>query len=162
MEGVVAVAPIAAGNPTVMTASTFVIQVDGIQVASFSELSGINTEVEPIEYISTGREGIQHTKQFGKTKPPQITLKRGLDSETYMWSWHQAVLRGEPAARKTCSLQLFAASQSPKSGQPIITYVLENAWPSKLEIGGMKAGATEVVTETVVLYCDQILMQPGG
>lgn len=50
----------------------------------------------------------------------------------------------------------------PKSGQPIITYVLENAWPSKLEISGMKAGATEVVTETVVLLCDQILMQPAG
>jgi hypothetical protein len=26
----------------------------------------------------------------------------------------------------------------------------------------MKAGATEVVTETVVLLCDQILMQPAG
>jgi len=75
-----------------------------------------------------------HTKQFGKTKPPTVTLKRGLDTETYMWAWHQAVLLGDPAARKTCSLQLFAASVSPKSGQPLITYLLENAWPSKLEI----------------------------
>ncbi|MFI9274119.1 phage tail protein [Kitasatospora sp. NPDC052896] len=153
---------IASGNPTVMSASTFVIQVDGIQVATFSELSGINTEVESVEYISTGRDGIVHTKQYGKTKPPTVTLKRGLDTQTYMWSWHQAVLQGEPTARKTCSLQLFGAAQSPKSGQPIITYLLENAWPSKLEIGGMKAGATEVVTETVVLHCDQILMQPAG
>lgn len=153
---------VAAGNPTVMSASTFVIQVDGIQVATFSELSGINTEVEPVEYISTGPEGIIHTKQYGKTKPPQVTLKRGMDAETYMWAWHQAVLRGEPMARKTCSLQLFAAAQSPKSGQPIMTYVLENAWPSKLEISGMKAGASELVTETVVLLCDQILMQPAG
>jgi len=39
------VAAVASGNPTVMSASTFVIQVDGIKVASFSELSGINTEV---------------------------------------------------------------------------------------------------------------------
>lgn len=153
---------VASGNPTVMSASTFVIQVDGIQVATFSELSGINTEVESVEYIATGPEGILHTKQFGKTKPPTVTLKRGLDTQTYMWSWHQAVLQGDPTARKTCSLQLFAASASPKSGQPLITYLLENAWPSKLEIGGMKAGATEVVTETVVLHCDQILMQPGG
>jgi phage tail-like protein len=155
-------AAVANGNPAVMSASTFVIQVDGIKVATFTELSGINTEVEPVEYIATGTEGIIHTKQYGKTKPPQVTLKRGLDPETYMWAWHQAVLQGEPTARKTCSLQLFAASQSPKSGQPIITYVLENAWPSKLEISGMRAGASEVVTETVVLLCDQILMQPAG
>ncbi|MEU9129896.1 phage tail protein [Kitasatospora sp. NPDC048540] len=145
-----------------MSASTFVIQVDGIQVATFSELSGINTEVESIEYISTGREGIVHTKQYGKTKPPTVTLKRGLDTDAYMWAWHQAVLQGEPAARKTCSLMLFAASRSPSSDSPIITYILENAWPSKLDIGGMKAGATEVVTETVVLHCDHILMQPAG
>jgi phage tail-like protein len=155
-------AAIASGNPTVMSASTFVIQVDGIQVASFSELSGINTEVEPVEYISTGPDGILHTKQYGKTKPPTVTLKRGMDAETYMWAWHQAVLQGEPTARKTCSLQLFAAAQSPKSGQPIMTYILENAWPSKLEISGMKAGSSELVTETVVLFCDQILMQPAG
>jgi phage tail-like protein len=150
------------GNPTVMSAATFVIQVDGIQVATFSELSGINTEVEPVEYISTGPGGILHTKQFGKTKPPSVTLKRGLDTQTYMWAWHQAVLQGDPAARKTCSLQLFTASQAPQSGNPIITYLLENAWPSRLDIGGMKAGASEVVTETVVLQCDQILMQPSG
>jgi phage tail-like protein len=155
-------AAIASGNPTVMSASTFVIQVDGIQVASFSELSGINTEVEPVEYISTGPDGILHTKQYGKTKPPTVTLKRGMDAETYMWAWHQAVLQGEPTARKTCSLQLFAAAQSPKSGQPIMTYILENAWPSKLEISGMKAGSSELVTETVVLFCDQILLQPAG
>ena len=49
-----------------------------------------------------------------------------------------------------------------KSGQPILTYILENAWPSKLEVSGMKAGASELVTETVVLFCDQILMQPAG
>jgi phage tail-like protein len=155
-------APIAAGNPTVMSASTFVIQVDGIQVASFTELSGISTEVEPVEYIATGPEGILHTKQYGKTKPPMVMLKRGVDTETYMWAWHQAVLMGEPTARKTCSLQLFAASVSPKSGQPLITYILENAWPSKLEVAGLRAGSSEVVTETVTLLCDQILMQPAG
>ena len=36
-------AAVASGNPTVMSASSFVIQVDGIQVATFSELSGIST-----------------------------------------------------------------------------------------------------------------------
>jgi phage tail-like protein len=150
------------GNPTVLSASTFVIQVDGIQVATFSELNGISTEVESVEYISTGPGGILHTKQYGKTLPPSVTLKRGLDTQTYMWSWHQAVLQGDPGARKTCSLQLFAAATSPKTGQPIITYLLENAWPSRLEIGGLMAGASEVVFETVTLNCDQILMQPGA
>jgi phage tail-like protein len=152
----------ASGDPTVMSAPVFVIQVDGVRVATFSELSGISSEVEPVEFIDPGPGGITHTKQYGKTKPPQVTLKRGLDSNSYMWAWHQAVLVGDPAARRTCSLQFFAASHSPESGQPVITYVLENAWPSKLEIGGVTAGAAELATETVVLQCDQIVMQPAG
>jgi hypothetical protein len=43
-----------------------------------------------------------------------------------------------------------------------MTYVLENAWPSKLEINGMTAGPTELAAETVVLQCDQIVMQPAN
>ena len=35
-------------------------------------------------------------------------------------------------------------------------YHLEMAWPSKLEVGGLKAGASEVLMETVTLVCEHI------
>ena len=41
-------------------------------------------------------------------------------------------------------------------GAPVARYHLENAWPSKLEIGSLKAGASEVLMETVTLVCEQI------
>jgi phage tail-like protein len=41
-------------------------------------------------------------------------------------------------------------------GRPISRYHLESAWPSKVEISGLKAGASEVLYETVTLVCNKI------
>lgn len=140
----------------VITAARFIISIDGIDT-SFSELSGINSEVEAAEYISVGTDGsISHTKQFGKTKPPTITLKRGVDNSGNMWTWHQLVLTSDPSARKTATLSLQDAQ-----GTTFQKYVLEGAWVSKLEIGGLKAGDSAVVMETVQIVCDYIEFQPS-
>ena len=69
-----------------------------------------------------------------------------------LWLWHEAVLMGDIiAARKSCSLVMYATD-----GTPVARYHLEMAWPSKLEIGALKAGASEVLMETVTLVCEMI------
>jgi phage tail-like protein len=143
-------------SSALISAARFVIKIDSIEV-TFAELTGIKSEVEPVEYISADVTGnIVHTKQFGKTKPPNVTLKRAVDDSTAIWFWHQAVLAGDVAAAKTCALKLQDAS-----GKTLITYILDRAWPSKVDISGLKAGASEVVMETVELVCDAIIMQPS-
>jgi len=143
-------------NP-VISAARYVISIDSLEV-TFAELTGIKSEVEPVEYISADSTGtIVHTKQFGKTKPPNITLKRGVDNSTAIWLWHQLVLAGDITAYKSCTLGLQDAS-----GNTLISYILENAWPCKVDIAGLKAGASEVVMETVEIVCDSITMQPGS
>jgi phage tail-like protein len=149
---------------SLVTASRFVIQVslslDGAAstqgTIDFSELQGINSEVEPAEYHSSSMTGVVLSKQFGRTKPATITLKRGVDDNTLLWQWHQAVLDGQPKARaNSCSLML-----QDSMGETKATYHLWNAWPSKIDISGMKAGSSEVVYTTVTLVCDQIVFAP--
>lgn len=138
---------------TVMSAAKFNISIDGQDIASFSELSGINSEVEPAEYMYCDKNGqFNHTKQFGKVKPPTITLKRGMDNDHKLWAWHQAAVMGEPTARTTCQLELHDAT-----GKTVATYTLENAWITKLEIAGIGAGKSDVVMMTVTLTCDYII-----
>jgi phage tail-like protein len=139
----------------VITAARFIINIDGVETA-FSELSGINSEVEASEYISADPNGnIVHTKQYGKTKPPTVTLKRGVDNNSQMWTWHEGALKGDPAARRSATLILQDAQ-----GKNFQKYLLWSAWCSKLEIGGLRAGDTAVVVETVTIVCDSIEMQP--
>ena len=54
-------------------------------------------------------------------------------------------------ARKSCTLTMYATD-----GTPTARYRLESAWPSKVEISGLKAGASEVLYETVTLTFDDI------
>ena len=157
--------PIAPSTTPVISGAHFAIGVDGTDIAIFSELSGINSEVEAVEYISANstKNGlIEHTKQFGKTKPPKVTLKRGLDGSKAIWAWHEMVMNGDVTAITTCHLKLLSQAAD-SGGEPKIkiTYVLENAWPSKVDIAGMKAGASDIIMETVEIVCDSIIMQDG-
>jgi phage tail-like protein len=93
----------------------------------------------------------------GKRKPPTIVLKRGKNSSMELWAWHEAVLQGNiVAARKSCSLIMYNYD-----GAPVARYHLEQAWPSKLEVGGLKAGASEVLMETVTIVCEHIQRVSG-
>jgi hypothetical protein len=76
------------------------------------------------------------------------------------WYMHTLAITGDQTARVTAALQYW--TDIPKAGKPLITYALENAWVAKIDIAGMKAGASEVVMETVELMCDAILMQPAS
>lgn len=135
-----------------LTAARFSVVIDGYEIAAFSELSGITTEVEPVDYLSSNDKEIIFKKLPGKRKPPTVILKRGKTRGVELWSWHQAVLEGELAvARKSASLVMYSAD-----GQPVARYYLEHAWPSKLEVGALKAGSNEVLMETVTLVCENI------
>ena len=135
-----------------ITAARFSITVDGVEIAQFSELQGITTEVEPVELMESTDKEIVLKKLPGKTKPATVVLKRGKNSSMELWAWHQAVLEGNiVAARKSCSLVMYNTD-----GKPVARYHLEQAWPSKLEIGGLKAGASEVLMETVTIVSERI------
>jgi phage tail-like protein len=135
-----------------ITAARFSIVIDGYQIASFSELVGITTEVEPVELLESTEKEVMMKKLPGKKKPPTLTLKRGKNQSMELWLWHEAVLQGDiMAARKSCSLVMYATD-----GTPVARYHLEMAWPSKLEVGALKAGASEVLMETVTLVCEHI------
>ena len=38
-----------------------------------------------------------------------------------------------------------------------MTYGLINAWPSKLEVSGAKAGGTELIYQTLTLQCEDLI-----
>ena len=144
-------APTGSASPT-LSVARFVLSFDGVEVA-FSELIGISSDVQPVQYVTgSGAD----TKQFGTNETPTVTLKRGVDGGSEIWDWHVAVRAGDPTARRTCVLKFVAAS-----GQTLLTFLMENAWPSKVDIAGLQSGQSRVLTETDEFVCDSILIQPG-
>ena len=74
-----------------------------------------------------------------------------MNASLELQAWHDAALTGSSTARKNASLVMYAVD-----GRPVVRYHLLGAWPSKLEIGALKAGASEVLMETVTIVCDNL------
>jgi phage tail-like protein len=139
-------------NDSPITAARFGISVDGVQLAVFSELAGIASGIDAgdVEYVN--RDGTVTLKLPGKRTPPTVTLTRGLTRSLELSAWHELVMLGDlAAARKNAVLTMYDVV-----GEPVARYHLENAWPAKLEIGGLKADAGTALMETVTLVCDRI------
>ncbi|HVV24265.1 MAG TPA: phage tail protein [Pseudonocardiaceae bacterium] len=144
-----------ADQTQIVSAARFFFKTSAIPPTPISELKNINTAIEPVEYIYSHEKSGEtiHTKQYGKTKPPQVTFVTGLDPTAMMalLTWHDKARAGDPTARQDTDINLMDAGKTFK-----LTYKLENAWCSKLDIAGAKSGATEQITITVTLECDKI------
>ncbi|WP_434447178.1 phage tail protein [Lentzea sp. E54] len=147
-----------AGEERAITANRFTLSVPAVpQIGMFSELAGITTEVEAVDYVaSAGSQGLQFQKLPGKGKPPTVTLKRGKTRNLAIWTWHDMVLKGNmKGARCDVVLEMWDAA-----GDKVAEYLLHEAWPSKLEVNGMRAGASEVLMESITIVCEEITRQP--
>ena len=71
----------------------FRLEINGIQQAGFSECSGFDITVDPIDY----REGSDPThvrKLTGLTKFGNVTLKWGITDSKELYDWHRRIVDG--------------------------------------------------------------------
>jgi phage tail-like protein len=162
---------------TVASAPIFTISANGLQIPgpggktlkieglSFQELGGINSEINVEQYISVDNAGnVLHTKQMGLTKPPTVTLKRGVDNDLTLWYWHYMALAGNPAARApSLYLEMYGGGLPliGNSAKPLFAFTLTYAWCPKINFSSAKAGEG-FVTVDVTIACDQILYGEGN
>lgn len=142
----------------VISAARFFIEFENLGKIAFSELSGITSKVTHQEYIYNDEKGqTHHTKQFGKTEPPTITLKRGLDADgnAKLLAWHAMARHGQPGARSSGFLTVMDASGD-SSAQ--IVYQIVNGWCSEIVVNGMKAGDSAVPAIECKIVCEEIVV----
>lgn len=118
---------------------------DGKSVqGSFTEVSGLDVEVVPIEYRN-GSEDTGVRKIPGQKKYSNITLKRGVIGDLAFWQWTKSVLEGR-ALRADGTITLLDESR-----QPVMTWKFRRAWPCKWIGPCLDAKSNEVAIETLEL-----------
>ena len=65
-------------------------------------------------------------------------------------------LLGNEVGRSLDKADIAYAAEYDYEGAPIKRYQLTNAWPKSLEIGSLKAGDTNVLTEKIVITYEEI------
>lgn len=119
----------------------------------FTEVCGLDFETEVIEYREGNSKKYGNTKQPGLTKLSDVTLKRGTfegDFDLFLeWQKTYYFQEGNETGskyRRAVSIKLLNENH-----EPITTWILENAWPSKVLSTNLKADVNEVAIETMVL-----------
>ncbi len=136
---------------------SFWVEIDSLQIAGFSECSGISIETEVYEY-SEGGLNVHTHKLPVRTKYANITLKRGIDAGQDLYKWYMSNLDGNPKKRKNITIQIFG--QKP-GGKAVKQWDLIDAWPVKWTGPDLKSEAGATAIETVEFAHNGINVRSG-
>jgi phage tail-like protein len=120
------------------------IEIDGLTLAQFKEVSGLSVEVQVIEHKENKPGGLPIIKKLpGPVKYGDIVLKRGTTDDDQFWSWHQEVREGRiDSARRNFSIVLYDYEYGEK-----VRFNFTNGWPSKVSVNQLQAGGSDVAVE---------------
>jgi phage tail-like protein len=122
----------------------FLVELDGVAGAVFSEVSGLDSTIEPVEY----REGWENTtvrKLPGKATYSNIVLKWGMTADMRLYDWYQQTVLGNVQRRNGSIIVLD------RRGKEVARWNFVNAWPTKYDIPDFNATGKDVAIETLEL-----------
>lgn len=120
----------------------FQVEIDGLLVAGFSEVIGLEaiTETEPFREGGVN-EAEHHLIKI--TRYPNLVLKRGATSSNELWNWYQGVIEGT-INRKNGSIILVSAA-----GQETFRWNFFESYPVRWIGPVLNASQSEVAIETL-------------
>ncbi|HAO15112.1 MAG TPA: phage tail protein [Tenacibaculum sp.] len=135
--------------------SKFYFQVDwgGTQIG-FHEVSGLDIEIELIEYRQGASPEFSKIKMPGLKKYSNITLKRGAfsgDNEYYTWL---NTIQLNSVERRSITISLLD-----EEGNPTITWKVNKAFPIKLTSTDLKAEGNEIAIESLELAHEGLVIE---
>ena len=120
----------------------------------FTEVSGLDVETEVVEYRDGSSPEYSKIKMPGMQKFSNITLKRGTfksDNEFFNW-WNTVKLN--TIERRDITISLLNEEH-----EPVVTWKVKNAWPTKIQSTDLKADGNEVAIESMEIVHEGLTIQ---
>ena len=122
----------------------FLVEIDGIVQAGFSEAAIPDTTQEPIEYRE-GSESPTVRKLPGLIKYGNLTLKWGITDSLALYDWRKMVEQGKTKdARRNLAVILMD-----EEGNAAARWEFYEAWPSKYDAPDLDGKGNDVAVETL-------------
>ncbi|GGG77789.1 MULTISPECIES: phage tail protein [Paenibacillus] len=120
----------------------FRVELEGLEQAGFSEVSGFEATLDVIEYRE-GNEVTTPRKLPGLVKYGNITLKWGTSESMELYEWLQECVEGT-IERKT--ITIIALDEE---GEDVATWQVIEAWPVKYSAPTFNGMGNEVAFELI-------------
>jgi phage tail-like protein len=149
-----------AGAPTksfdAVIGASFSITVDGRQIKSIKEVTGLKIEQDVVELKQQTSDGkYVNTKILGRPKSGSITLTRALTEDDSFEKWMKDAYDGK-VPRHDAVVTVYDSMQ-----KPIKKYTVTDVQPSSLELTQMQAGSTSPLEEKLTLQHVGIKVEKG-
>ena len=131
----------------------FKLEWGGTQMA-FSEVTGLNIEIQVIEYRDGLSPEYSTVKMPGMPKYGNITCKRGVvagDNEFFEWL---STVKLNTVERRDLVISLLNENH-----EPVMVWKAHNAFPVKVEGPALKAAGNEVAIESIEIAHEGLEIQ---
>ena len=127
----------------------------GGEKMSFSEVSGLNMEIQVIEYRAGDEPQSEARKRPGIAKYGNITMKKGiLAADNKFFEWLDATPANKLADRKDIIISLLNEAH-----EPVMVWKAINAFPVKVEGPGLKSTGNEVAIESIEVAIEKLTIE---
>ena len=127
----------------------FRVEIDGIEVFGFKEVSGLSNKTDIYEYQEGGENQYTH-KLVGQTTFSNIVLKHGIVLDNFLTEWREQVINGniKDALRDITIILLGKDNKNTKDDRSWRFY---DVWPCKWEASTFEGQSNELAIETLEL-----------
>lgn len=131
----------------------FRLEIDDIEVAAFSDVSGLTSTGEAVSYRTGVDLPLTVRKLIGLRTFGPITLKRGMVVDEILWNWYRNIVRGLDD-RRNGSVIL-----QDEQHNDVLRWNFENAWPNKIEGPALNASGNAIAIESIELVVEDITLE---
>ncbi len=123
---------------------------------AFQEVSGMDKEVQVIEYRHSESTSFEPIKMPGIARYGNVTMKRGVfvNNDTF-WKW-MSEIKMNTIKRQTVLIKLLD-----ENGKVTMQWQLNNAWPTKITATDLKSDGNEVAIDTLEIAHEQLVVTNG-
>lgn len=122
----------------------FRVEIENINVGSFSDVTGLQIEIETEEYREGGVNQFVHRFPKGIKYQP-LVLKRGITDANDLWKWYKEVMDGK-ISRKNVTVVLMDSLGNDKK-----RWIFWRAYPTKWTGPELKASSSVIAFESIEL-----------
>jgi phage tail-like protein len=131
----------------------FIVEIDGITVASFNEALVLEAEVEIIEYRDGGQPTTASRKLPGRVKYSNLVLKRGVTGSTELFDWFKEVVDGT-VQRRNISVVLMSNKKD-----EVARWLLRDAWPCRYKGPSLNGLGNRIAIEELEIAHEGLTME---
>jgi len=130
----------------------FLVEIDGVTRAGFTECSGLTSDTDAIDYREGADLALNVRKLPGLRKFTNVILKRGYTDNKELAEWRKRICNGAKDRRNADIILLDEARNE------VLRWRIREAWISKWESGPFNAKTNDVVIETAELMHEGLEM----